>query len=99
MMISNVKGSFSKLSGVLNEDPVDHRHSSVEASVDVSTLSTGDAQRDGHLKSGDFLSIEEYPTITFTSTAVRPTGGTSFELDGDLTIKDVTRPSPRSRGA
>src|SRR4051812_19047296 len=74
MMISNVKGSFSNLSGVLNEDPVDPRQSSVEASIDVSTLSTGDAQRDGHLKSGDFFDVERFPTMTFKSALVMRIG-------------------------
>ncbi len=58
MMISNVKGSFSGLSGTLVENPADPSRSTVEASIDVATLSTGDAQRDGHLKSADFFDAE-----------------------------------------
>ncbi len=56
------------------------------------SITTHTEKRDQHLMSGDFLETEQHPVLTFTSTAVRPTGGTSFELDGDLTIKDITRP-------
>jgi polyisoprenoid-binding protein YceI len=82
MMISNVKGSFSNLSGVLNEDPVDPRQSSVEASIDVSTLSTGDAKRD----------VEKFPTMTFKSTLVKKIGQDEHAVIGDLTLHGVTRP-------
>jgi polyisoprenoid-binding protein YceI len=92
MMISNVKGSFSNLSGVLIEDPVDPRQSSIEASIDVSTLSTGDAQRDGHLKSADFFDVEKFPTMTFKSTLVKKIGQHEHAVTGDLTLHGVTRP-------
>src|ERR1700675_1439529 len=72
MMISNVKGGFTGLSGTLTEQTTDSTLSSVEASVDVSTVNTGDAQRDAHLKSADFFDVEKYPTMTFKSTAVKP---------------------------
>jgi len=92
MMISNVKGSFSNLSGLLIEDPVDPRQSSIEASIDVSTLSTGDAQRDGHLKSADFFDVEKFPTMTFKSTLVKKIGQHEHAVTGDLTLHGVTRP-------
>src|SRR5207244_6303312 len=66
--------------------------SSVEVEVKTESITTLNEKRDQHLMSGDFLEIEKHPVLTFKSTAVRPTGGTSFELDGDLTIKDITRP-------
>jgi len=91
MMISNVKGSFSGLSGVLTEHAVDSTLSSVEASVPVATLSTGDAQRDGHLKSADFFDAEKYPTLDFKSTQVAGKGD-AYEVTGDLTMHGVTKP-------
>jgi len=92
MMISNVKGTFSGLSGTLQLDETDRTHSTVEASIDVSTISTGDAQRDGHLKSGDFFDAETFPTITFKSSNIDSTGGPEYEVSGDLTIRGVTHP-------
>jgi polyisoprenoid-binding protein YceI len=91
MMISNVKGSFSGLSGVLTEHASDSTLSSVEASVPVATISTGDAQRDGHLKSADFFDAEKYPTLNFKSTNVVPKGD-AYEVTGDLTVHGVTKP-------
>ena len=90
-MLTKVRGRFTDFSGTIEvaERPED---SSVNVEIKTASIQTDTGKRDDHLKSGDFLLIEEYPTITFTSTAVRPTGGTGFELDGDLTIKDVTKP-------
>ena len=87
MMISNVKGSFPKVSGVLTLDEANPAASKVEASVEVASIETRDAQRDGHLKSADFFDVEKYPTMTFVSTAVNPAAGT---VEGDLTIKGIT---------
>ncbi len=92
MMISNVKGSLTGLSGTLTEDPTNPHLSAVEATVDVSTLSTGDAQRDGHLKSADFFEIEKYPTMTFKSTSVKRNGDGDYAVTGDLTLHGVTKP-------
>src|SRR5579885_1465332 len=74
MMISHVKGQFTGISGVLKLDASDIANSSVEASIDASTIHTRDAQRDGHLKSPDFFHVEQYPSLNFHSTAVRRTG-------------------------
>jgi polyisoprenoid-binding protein YceI len=92
MMISNVKGSFSGISGNLIEDTADPTRSSVEASIDISTVSTGDPQRDGHLKSADFFHHEEHPTMTFKSTTVEKKGEGEFAVTGDLTVHGVTKP-------
>ena len=92
MMISNVKGSFRALSGVLNLDEADVTGSSVEAFLPVATLSTGDEQRDGHLKSADFFDAEKFPTITFKSNEVKRTGEGEYEVTGDLTLRGVTKP-------
>ncbi len=92
MMISNVKGSFRALSGVLNLDEADVTGSSVEAFLPVATLSTGDEQRDGHLKSADFFDAEKFPTITFKSNEVKRTGEGEYAVTGDLTLRGVTKP-------
>jgi polyisoprenoid-binding protein YceI len=91
MMISNVKGSFSGLAGVLTEHTVDSTLSSVQASVPVATITTGDPQRDAHLKSADFFDAEKYPTLNFSSTKVVHKGD-AYEVTGDLTIRGVTKP-------
>jgi len=92
MMISNVKGNFSGLSGVLTEHATDSSLSYVEASVPVATVSTGDAQRDGHPKSADFFDAETYPTLNFKSTKVVKKGEAEYDVAGDLTIHGVTKP-------
>src|ERR1019366_9666040 len=88
MMISNVKGTFPKVSGVLTLDEADLTKSSVEASIEVSSIETRDAQRDGHLKSADFFDVEKFPTMTFKSTSVKPTGAGVGKVGGDVTIRD-----------
>jgi polyisoprenoid-binding protein YceI len=92
MMISNVKGSFSGLSGVLTEHSADSTLSYVEASVPVATISTGDTQRDGHLRSADFFDADKYPALNFKSTKVVRKGEGEYDVTGDLTIHGVTKP-------
>lgn len=92
LMISNVKGHFPKLSGVLTLDESDPSQSHVEATIDVSSIETRDAQRDAHLKSADFFDVEKYPTMTFKSTKVTVTDAAEGTVEGDLTIRDVTKP-------
>jgi polyisoprenoid-binding protein YceI len=92
MMIANVKGAFSGLSGTLTEHTTDSSLSSVEASVDVATINTGDAQRDGHLKSADFFDAEKFPKLTFKSTSVAKKGEAEYAVTGDLTIHGVSKP-------
>jgi polyisoprenoid-binding protein YceI len=92
MMISNVKGSFSGLSGVLKLDETDYTHSTVEVSIPVASLKTGDDQRDGHLKSADFLDAEKFPAITFKSTNIDSTGGADYQVTGEFTVHGVTLP-------
>jgi polyisoprenoid-binding protein YceI len=91
LMISNVKGSFPKVSGVLTLDEADLTNSSVEASIDVASIETRDAQRDAHLKSADFFDVEKFPTMTFKSTKVAVTGAGEGTVEGNLTIRDVTK--------
>lgn len=91
MMVSKVRGRFDKFEGLIvtGEKPED---SSVTASVDMSSINTGNEQRDGHIRSADFFEVETYPTMTFTSTGIRNLEGDGFLLDGNLTLKGVTRP-------
>jgi polyisoprenoid-binding protein YceI len=92
MMISNVKGGFSGLSGTLIEDTADPTRSRVEASIDVATISTGDQQRDTHLKSSDFFHHEQHPEMVFKSTKVEKKGDAEYAVTGDLTVHGVTKP-------
>ncbi len=91
MMISNVKGSFNSLSGILTEHATDAMLSSVEASINVASVNTGDAQRDAHLKSADFFDLEKYRTMSFKSTQVKPNGDGGYNVTGDLTLHGTTR--------
>ncbi len=92
MMISNVKGSFSGLTGTLVENTANPNQSTVEASIDIATINTGDPQRDGHLKSADFFDVEKYPKMTFKSTQVERKGDGEYSVTGDLTLHGVTKP-------
>ncbi|GEC24153.1 polyisoprenoid-binding protein [Pseudonocardia saturnea] len=90
MMVSKVRGRFEQLSGELvTGDSIEN--SSVTATIDVTSLSTGNEQRDGHIKSADFFEVEKHPTWTFTSTGIVAKGD-DLVLNGDLTIKGVTKP-------
>jgi polyisoprenoid-binding protein YceI len=92
MMVTWVRGSFRDVHGQLDFDPSDPRRLSVEAIIDATTCSTGLAMRDTHLQSADFLNCETYPQIRFKSTGVVVIGQTDYDVTGDLTIRDVTRP-------
>lgn len=92
MMISNVKGQFTALTGSLTLDESDLANSRVEASIDASSINTREAQRDAHLKSADFFDVEKFPSLTFKSTSVKRTGDDELAVTGDLTIHGVTRP-------
>jgi polyisoprenoid-binding protein YceI len=91
MMIANVKGQFSKVSGVLIRDESDPAHDRVEATIEAASIETHNEQRDGHLKSADFFDVEKFPTLHFKSTSIRVTGDGELSVEGDLTIRGVTR--------
>jgi polyisoprenoid-binding protein YceI len=91
MMVSTVKGRFRSVAGTLQIDEADPTRSSIEASIDVASVDTGAEQRDEHLRSDDFFNVEAYPAITFRGTRISGAGD-EWKLDGDLTIRDVTRP-------
>ncbi len=92
MMVSKVRGRFNTFSGeiVTAEDPAE---SSVTAEIDLKSINTGNEQRDGHIQSADFFEVETYPTMTYKSTGIRVEGG-EYIVDGDLTLKGVTRSVP-----
>lgn len=92
MMVSKVRGRFTRFSGqiVTAEDPT---QSSVTAEIDLSSINTGQEQRDEHIKSADFFEVEKYPTMTYSSTGIKVEDG-EYLLEGDLTLKGVTRTVP-----
>jgi len=92
MMITNVRGAFSNISGNVIWDATNPSQSKVDATIDASTIQTNEPNRDTHLKGTDFLEVEKYPTITFKSTGMKSTGTNEVDLAGDLTIHGVTRP-------
>ena len=91
MMITTVKGRFSNVSGTIVTDMADHAKASVEVTIDATSIDTHDAQRDGHLKSADFLAVDQFPTITFKSTKVLIEDAMHLNVMGDLTLHGVTR--------
>jgi len=91
MMISNVKGQFAKVSGVLTLDESELTNSRVEAVIEVASLETREAQRDAHLKSADFFDVEKFPTLSFKSTRIGPVRSGEISVEGGLTIRGVTR--------
>lgn len=91
MGISNVHGRFGNVNGTLSLDDKDITKSDVNATVDITTVDTGVAQRDTHLKSADFFDASKYPTMTFVSKSLSNNNG-QLQLNGDLTIHGVTKP-------
>lgn len=90
MMITNVRGGFRKMEGTVVYDAENASASSMDVTIDVNSLSTGEEDRDTHLKSADFLDAGKYPTITFKSKTVTKDGA-DLKVKGDLTIHGVTR--------
>jgi polyisoprenoid-binding protein YceI len=91
MVVSKVRGRFGKFSGNVALDEADLTRSVVEATIDASSIDTGTAQRDDHLRSADFFDVEHFPQLRFRSTRIEKLGGDRYRLTGDLTIRDVTR--------
>jgi polyisoprenoid-binding protein YceI len=91
LVVSKVRGRFADYSVSLTvaDDPT---HSSVEVDIRADTITTGDEKRDAHLTSPDFLDVGRFPTLSFRSSTVEPGGDDSWRVQGDLTIRDVTRP-------
>jgi polyisoprenoid-binding protein YceI len=91
MMISNVRGQFSKVSGTVRGEPTDPTHAQVEATIDTTSIDTREPKRDEHLKSPDFFDVAKYPTMTFKSKKIEKTGEARYKVTGDLTLHGVTR--------
>ncbi|MGW2838940.1 YceI family protein [Streptomyces sp. NPDC001493] len=91
-MVTNVRGSFGEHEGTLVLNGTDPHHSTASIDVKIASIDTGIADRDGHLRSGDFFDAETFPLMTFRSTSAEQLGGDTYRITGDLTIKDVTRP-------
>jgi polyisoprenoid-binding protein YceI len=92
MMVTWVRGAFKDVHGTLEFDPENPRTASVDVTIDARKIWTGEPDRDKHLKSADFLDVENYPTIAFKGNQVEPCGADEARLQGELTIRGVTRP-------
>ncbi|MBF8419055.1 YceI family protein [Heyndrickxia coagulans] len=91
MMISKVKGSFQNFEVELEADPQDLTDANISFIIDASSISTKNDDRDNHLRSADFLDVEQYPKITFVSKSVTKAGNNEYNVTGDLTIRGVTK--------
>jgi polyisoprenoid-binding protein YceI len=89
-MVTKVRGAFNEFDGTATLDGAHPANSTARLTIKAASIDTRNAQRDEHLRSNDFLAMEEHPEITFVSTGARQVGGTTFELTGNLTIKGVT---------
>ncbi|HQY93306.1 YceI family protein [Caldilinea sp.] len=92
MMVSKVRGVFEKWGGAILLNPANPGATVVDITIEAASISSKDEKRDEHLRSPDFLGVEQYPSITFKSTKVEVTGDNTAKLHGDLTIRDVTKP-------
>ena len=91
MMIAFVRGKFAKIGGTIYFDPLDIRKSSVELSIDATSINTGIQKRDDHLMSSDFFDVDKYPTISFRSSQIHSVDSNTAQVLGDLTIHGITR--------
>ena len=92
LMVSTVRGEFTKESGTVRADDKDYTKAKIEATIDAASINTRVEKRDAHLKSPDFLDVAKYPTITFVSKKIEKAGEGRWKVTGDLTLHGVTRP-------
>lgn len=92
MMISNVNGSFGKVTGKVNYDGKNLSKATLDANIDVSTVNTNEPKRDEHLKGKDFFEVEKYPAMTFKAKSIKGSAKSNFTILGDLTMHGVTKP-------
>lgn len=92
LVIAKVRGQFSRWTGTVLVPDGDFNRASVDVVIDASSIDTGVADRDAHLKSPDFFDVEHFPELTFTSGTIEPAGNDRLRVTGELTIKGVTRP-------
>jgi polyisoprenoid-binding protein YceI len=91
LMITTVTGKFDSFTATVETSDDTFANAAVSFQADVNSISTGIADRDGHLKSDDFFNAESFPTLNFSGTSMTSTGTDTFVLEGDLTIRDVTK--------
>jgi len=92
LMITNVSGNFGKFDATLTADKEDFTDAKVSFEADTATVNTGNEQRDTHLKSDDFFNAEKFPKLTFVSTGITKKNDEHYTLNGNLTIRDITKP-------
>lgn len=92
MMISNVKGTFNEFQGNIKADPEDLTGASIDFTIDANSIDTRKADRDNHLRSADFFDVENYPKLSFKATKIEKTSKDTYDLTGDFTIRDTTKP-------
>jgi polyisoprenoid-binding protein YceI len=92
LVISNVTGSFQKFDGKIETENEDFSDAKVSFSADIDSIFTGNEQRDGHLKSGDFFDAAQFPQLTFESTSFKKVSDDEYALEGNLTLKGTTKP-------
>ena len=92
LMITNVTGTFQHFEGLIETEGEDFTQGKVDFTIKVDSIDTASDQRDGHLKSDDFFSVDKFPTIHFAGTSFKRVAGEDYELTGNLTIRDVTKP-------
>lgn len=92
LMITNVTGTFQHFDGTIETDGEDFTQGKVVFTVKVDSIDTANDQRDGHLKGDDFFSAEKFPEIKFVSTGFKHLGGENYDLTGNLTVRDQTKP-------
>jgi polyisoprenoid-binding protein YceI len=90
--VSHVPGSFTKFSGTISVDRTNLENSTVEATVELASINTSNEKRDNHVRSADFFNVEKNPTTTFKSTSWKKTGEDTYDVTGDLTLNNVTKP-------
>ena len=92
LVIATVSGKFDKFSSTVTTDGDDFSNANIEFSVETASVNTGVDARDNHLRSDDFFNSEKFPLMTFKSTSLKKISGGEYQLDGNLTIRDVTKP-------
>lgn len=93
MMVTTVRGQFTEFNADINADPENMADADITFTIDTASVDTRNADRDNHLRSGDFFDAEKYPTMTFKATKIEAKGGNEYAITGDLTIRDVTHPA------
>jgi polyisoprenoid-binding protein YceI len=92
MVVSEMEGTFKVFDGTMEHNKADFSDAKVNFAIDVASVNTDNERRDGHLKGDDFFNAEKFPKMTFTSTSVKPLGNNKYEMAGNLTIRDITKP-------